>query len=469
MNQKYKSLAKDTLIFAIGSLGSKLILFFLVPIYTNYLSPEEYGTTELIYTVEQLLVPFASMLIYDAVLRFGLSKKENPTDVLKCGLLVTTIGAIVALFATPLVGLYQSIANWKWYVSIYCILNMYSSLFLNYLKVKNRNLLFAISSIVQTVTLAGLNILFLCFFNMKIEGFLLATLASYFSGICVCFCYKGLIRDLCQGVANRKLLSEMLLYSVPLIFNSVSWWIIHSTDKFMIEYMISTSALGIYTAASKIPSLINVITSIFQQAWGLSAIKEIEDDNDAIFYSNIFKLLTTTVFGISMVVILLIKPFMSIYVGKAFSEAWLLIPLLLVGACYCTISSFFGAIYSALKRSLNSMMTTMVAGTINIILNYFLIRKIGIMGAVIATAISYIAISIIRIADSRRFLKFDLGVKPFVINSIILLVQSFAISVGKNVYVISLLALIMFVFFNLRQIKIMVKMLAVVMRRKLNR
>ena len=74
MNDKYKALFKDTIIFAIGNLGSKMILFFLVPLYTNYLTTEEYGTADLIFTVAQLVVPVVSLTIYDAVIRFGLDK-----------------------------------------------------------------------------------------------------------------------------------------------------------------------------------------------------------------------------------------------------------------------------------------------------------------------------------------------------------------------------------------------------------
>ena len=74
---KYKRLISDTVIFAIGNLGSKIILFFMVPLYTNYLSAEEYGTSDLVFTIAQLLMPFVSLVIFDAVLRFGLSKNAK--------------------------------------------------------------------------------------------------------------------------------------------------------------------------------------------------------------------------------------------------------------------------------------------------------------------------------------------------------------------------------------------------------
>ena len=82
MNNKYKLLLKDTFIFAIGSLGSKVILFFLVPLYTNYLTTAEYGTADLVSTFSTLLVPIVSLSIERAVIRFGMKQGLEKEKVL---------------------------------------------------------------------------------------------------------------------------------------------------------------------------------------------------------------------------------------------------------------------------------------------------------------------------------------------------------------------------------------------------
>lgn len=74
---RYKELFRDTAIFAIGSIGTKLILFLMVPLYTNYMSSAEYGTADLIFTIAQLMTSFLSIVIFDAVIRFGLSAEKN--------------------------------------------------------------------------------------------------------------------------------------------------------------------------------------------------------------------------------------------------------------------------------------------------------------------------------------------------------------------------------------------------------
>ncbi len=73
MSSRYKTLIKDFFIFGLGSIGSKLILFLLVPLYTNYMTDAEYGISDLVFTTAQLVAPFLSVVIFDAVTRFGLS------------------------------------------------------------------------------------------------------------------------------------------------------------------------------------------------------------------------------------------------------------------------------------------------------------------------------------------------------------------------------------------------------------
>ena len=97
MNKKYKELSGNTIIFAIGTFGAKVIMFFMVPLYTNILTASEYGTADLIQTISSLFVPIFSIMIQDAVLRFGLSENINKRSVLKNALFINLIGMLIAI------------------------------------------------------------------------------------------------------------------------------------------------------------------------------------------------------------------------------------------------------------------------------------------------------------------------------------------------------------------------------------
>ena len=429
----------------------------MVPLYTNCLSTEQYGITELIYTFQQLIVPFVSLVVFDAVVRFGLSKEEKKQDVLKCALFVLLVGAIATLIITPIIGLYDSISDWKWFVCIYVILSMLLSVLLNYLKVLNKNIAYAIISIAQALTLAVSNIVFLLIANFGITGYMMSVFISSFIAIVLCVIFGRTFSELRAGKLDWLLLKRMIVFSAPLIFNNISWWAIHSSDRIMIELMISTSALGIYTVAAKIPSLVNVLTTVFQQAWGISSIREVENDNDKNYYSTIFLFLFTFVFFASICIMLIIKAFMSIYVGKDFFEAWSYVPLLLVGASYSAISSFFGSLYGALKKSINNMITTIIAALINIAVNFICIHYFGIIGAAIGTASAYFVVAIIRMIDCHRYVKFNPNLIYFLIDSVIAISLAILISLGINIYISSVVAIVLFIAVNIKNLYRLVK------------
>lgn len=443
MNEnKYKGLLANTLIFALGSIGSKVILFFLVPLYTNVLNTEQYGVAELIFTIGQLILPFISLTIFDALLRFGLLPTVKKEEVLKCSATIFVIGSITMIAFTPLLSFYETVSPWKWYVCIYVITLFASNNTLIYLKVQENNKFYAFVSILQALLLLLFNVVFLIFLKLGIRGYLISTIASTGLSAILAFFLGGMHREITKAKLNNKLLGEMVKYSAPLIVNNVSWWMIHSSDKIMIEWMIGASFLGLYTAASKIPSLLNVIITIFSQAWGLSSIKEYDSSNDRNFYSKVFRSFVVLIFIAFMLITCITKTFMRLYVGDEFYPAWRYVPVLLLSAVFAGFSSFTGALYGALRKSKNVMQTTLVAGIINIMVNYLLIRRIGIMGAAIGTLLSYVVIAFVRMVDIYQYIKIDYSKGLFISLLGISTCQCLAVSLDWHIYLVSFVCII---------------------------
>ena len=450
--RKFKALFKDTIIFALGSLGSKLILFFLVPIYTNYLTRAEYGTADLVSTFSQLIIPFVSLVIQEAVIRFGMKSGTKKEDVALCAFIIIGLSTILTFIITPIIGFYEPISEWKWFLCAQIIFSGFREVECAYLKVKNRNRVFALVSVMQTAILATTNILAITVLHLGIKGYLLANIIAPGCAALVAFFAAGLHCDLKTAAFDKGLLKQMVIYSSPLILNNVSWWVIHSSDKIMIETMISLSTLGIYTAATKIPSLINVITGIFSQAWGLSSIREVESSNDGDFYSSVFVLYSTLTVGACICITTIIKPFMSIYVGVDFLDAWKLTPLLLSAAVFNSISSYFGSLYAAAERTINNMWSTIVCAITNVILNYFFIRMVGVWGAVIGTVVSYFVVAHIRMFGIKKYILISFKMKKYIVNILIMITQSILVSVEWNIYPVSIVAIALFIFVNWKTI-----------------
>lgn len=448
MNKKYKELSGNTLVFAIGTFGSKFILFFMVPLYTNILTTSEYGTADLIQTIASLLVPLFSIMIQDAVLRFGLSENTNKKSVLKNALLISLIGAIIAIMVIPILRLYTPVCEWTGYLYGILITNMLANVLLSYVKATNRNKLYSVCGVLSTFILAGLNVVFLLFFNMGIEGYLLSIIFSQIFSCIFLFIGAKVFKDLNGARFDSMLLKEMILYSFPLIANNLSWWILNSSDKLMVEYYCGVGDLGLYTAASKIPALISVINTVFLQAWTISSIKDYEKEKDTTFFENIFSFYSLAMIGVTSVVLLVIRNLMHVYVGVEYQDSWRFVPFLLFGTVFYGFSLFFGTIYSAAKKNVYIALSTAVSAFVNIIINLILLPRVGVIAAAVSTALSYFVVGSYRMIDSRRLLKFNVHPGKFVINILLLLFQTVVVTLEWNDIWCSIVIILVLLFVN---------------------
>ena len=165
-------------------------------------------------------------------------------------------------------------------------------------------------------------------------------------------------------------------------------------------------------------------------------------------------------------IILIIKPFMSIYVGDDFFSSWTLVPLLVYGIVLYSFSTFFGAIYGMVKKNIAVTVTTIIAAIVNLLLSVVLIPRIGLFGAAIATMAGYFAIGIIRMIHSRKYLKFDYNKFTFFVSMIILLAQVIMVSFEIHVYLVSACALALLLIVNLKEIKAVCSMILKTLKKR---
>ena len=165
----------------------------------------------------------------------------------------------------------------------------------------------------------------------------------------------------------------------------------------MLLWLIGAGANGLYTVANKIPSIFTTFSSLFSQAWRLSAISNFDDEQGKTdFYSRVYIFYFLFCVYICFILVALSKVFASILFKNDYYSAWILIPMLLFASLMGGLSGFLESIYAAAKKTKQLLISMFIGSLFNIVLNYFLIKEIGIIGAPIATAISFIVIWIIR-------------------------------------------------------------------------
>ena len=403
--QRNKYLLKNTVIFSIGNFGTKIISFFLVPLYTNILTTREYGTVDLIYTIGMVLVPLLTLNIGESIMRFALDKDADCDKIMSTGITILIFGALIGLLILPIANLFESVSNYSIYIYLYTLTLAFSQIFLCYLRGKEFLLKYSIGNIIQSLTIAIFNIIFLIGMKKGIEGYLMAYILAN-----VCTGLYGFWAGKVNLVIKKysidiELSKNMIKYSVVLIPNSFMWWIMNSSDRMMVSAMISVTANGVYAVAYKIPTLLSTITTIFNQAWSYSAIREDESEDKEEYNNRVYDNLVTIVIVVATGLLMIMKPFLSVYVGKEYYAAWHYVPYLIVGFVFMTLGSFIATSYTVHKDSMGFLISGTVGAIINLILNFILIPMMGVSGAAFATCISYFGVFAYRIKDTQKYIK----------------------------------------------------------------
>lgn len=421
----YKKLIGNSFIFAIGRLSSKLLSFLLVPLYTYYLSAAEYGTVDLVITTVSMLLPIVSTSMFDAVLRFIMDKKSDADLILMNALNVSMIGFVISLLFYPVILQIDLLGGTSLVFFMYIILflQIIERIFAEYTRAIGEIKKFAFNGIILTFSTGVLNVLFLVILGYGVPGYFFAIILSNIISILYLFFSTKAYTHIDFTLIKKTSMINLLRYSAPLIPNALMWWLINASSRYFIRFFISVSANGLFAVASRVPTLISIVTQVFMQAWQLSAIEEYENETKSIFYSNVFNYLSSALFLGTSAIIIILKPMFNIIFATEYYEAWIVVPFLLLGAVFSSFSGFLGTNYIAAKQTKGVFKTSVYGGIISLFLNFLLISTLGIVGAGLSSMFSFIVMWIIRHFDTKKFIKMEVNWQNFVINIILITIQ----------------------------------------------
>ncbi len=403
-NSRNKYFVKNTIIFAIGNFGTKLINFFMVPLYTYVLSTSEYGEINNILSVCGILIPLVLCNISESVRRYLLDKNSDKSKIQSVELIWFGIGSLISLLLYFILTFVPYYSNYAMEMSLYVFSNALVTVCLEYLRGEEKFVLYTIFSLIQTVLIASLNVLFLVHFHYGIEGYYWSYIISYFVVAVLAFVIGNQVKTLKKLKFDKALFKEMSIFSLTLVPNSLMWWITNASDKLMITHFVSAAANGIYSVAAKLPTMISTFNTILMQAWQISAIKE-SDSEDKVEYNNkMFKLYMSTTAIVCAGLLLINRPFLSIYVAPEFYEAWKYSPILIVSSSFSTLATFVGTSYYVEKDAKGNLLSATSGAVINLILNLIMIPILGVTGAAIATCVSHFVVFVYRIVDTKKYL-----------------------------------------------------------------
>lgn len=454
---KYKKLASNTIIFAIGSFGSKILLLLLTRLYTGNINPSDNSTKELLELTANFLIPIITFSIADAVIRYGLDKNYDNRKVFTSACVAEVGGVVLLLVLSPLLNLLPYTDGYVVLLVIYCITSGFRQIASQFVRARGLVRLFAMDGILATLTLFLFNITFISMLHMGVTGFLISVILSDLLSGLFLWGVAGLRKYCSLRYLDRRIMRTMIRFSVPLIPSALLWLVTGFSDRLFIRYMpgpdglVGETAAGIYGVSTKIPNLISTISTIFFQAWNMSAIEENDSKDRGRFYHRVFDAYQSFMFIASAALIVFVRILSDILINSdvypEYATAFRYTPVLIVGVLMMCFNQFLSSVYTATQHTTHSFWTALVAAIVNIALNIVLIYYWGIMGAAVATFCSYFVCYCIRIVDARRYVYFPVNHAKFAANTAMLFLLGITVVDAPPMWILLLTVGFVFVLF----------------------
>lgn len=422
---KYRMLMSNTFLISIGTFGSKLLSFLMVRFYTGVMTPADYGTADLIMQAANLLLPVVSRGIVNGVFRFSVDRPHSRKSIFSAGFYTITAGAVPLAGIAFLLSGTAAFHGYAALIACYTLASCYHSLCAQFIRAEGKTALFAGQGILNTALVVGLNILFLVVFRLGITGYVLSVALADVLCTIYLVCKERLWKLLVRH-PKKAMSRQMLRYSVPLIPTTVFWWITSVSDRYMVTGFLGADANGLYAVAYKIPTVLTLVSDVFLEAWQFSAISAAEGSRKEHirFYAQVWQVFQAVMFLAGSAVIALCRGEIRLLAAAEYYDAWIYVPVLSFAMVFSTFATFLGSVYMVTKKSGLSFWTAMAGAGANLALNLLLIPSVGIQGAAIATAVSYLLSFTIRMVTTRCLIPFRLSVGHLFGNSLVLIVQT---------------------------------------------
>jgi len=400
LGSELRRLAKHSVIYGLGGLVSRILAIFLLPLYTSYLEPEDYGRVETLVALTAVLVTILRGGISSAFFRFYFDSPEprerlrvirtafwftmaSATAGLVAGLLLADVIADLLSLGPDQDGLVRAA-----FVGLWAQMNLeqLTSLF----RVEERSVSFVIAALVRVAVTVLTTVLLVVVLEQGALGVVLGTAIGTLA------VYLGLLayRRVQLGLEfDRGLLREMNRFGLPLVPSALALWTVNFSDRFFLAHLAGQDDVGRYSLGVRIASAVVLLLVAFRTAWPAFAYS-IDDDREARRTYG-FVLTYLLFVGCWLALALgLLAPWIVQVLAPTNSDFWggarVVAPLAFAGVAWGAYTVVAIGVGRARRTQFNWVVTG-AAAALNVVLNLILIPAIGIMGAALAMVASFTA------------------------------------------------------------------------------
>ncbi len=468
MFDQLKHTFKHTAIYSLGNISTKLIGFILLPLYTNplYLSTTEYGIWATLEITAQILVGVLSLNLPIAMLRWSSEKKKEEeigSVIFTSAIALLGIIALTLLFLMPNTDFFSNLlfssskfSRYFFFLFIYVSIGIYNGIPLNVLRLKEKSVYYVTATVLKFTTILILNIYFVVYRHEGVVGIIKGQLIG--ETMLAIVTLPMILKSFTYRFEKNTMV-QMVKYGSPLVLSSVSAFIISFGDRYILLHFLDKASVGIYSVGYKISSVINMlILQSFQLGFLPIAYKKLGDKDEKRFFSKILTyyslILTFTALGVSLFGYEIIELFTK---DKAYFAAVPVIPIIALTFVLKGIQYNFALAFHYTKKTYYNAGIVIFTAVLNVSLNFFLIPRIGIIGAAISMLTSIFVMTLISYYFEQKVypLPFEIGkiLKIVTVGILFFLASLFFFSsfglLARILLKLFLLLLILFVFWKI--------------------
>ena len=397
---------KDIGVYAIGNIGSKLITFLMVPLYTYFVhDTSDFGYYDLCLNVCFLLMPFFTLQLRDGAFRFLLDcddeekRQRIVTFVSRTMLTTLSLAALLAIVMAMTTNIHYLGYALGLLIAL-SLQEVYSQVF----RGLGNNRAFAATGILSALGIGVFSILFVAMMGMGIKGIFLANILARILALLIVESRVRLItRNTRWSLSARQVGRDIIRYTLPLLPGSLCWWLTGSSDRLFISHFLGLDINGVYAVAIRFTGIITTLAIIFYQAWQETAILQYNSPDRNRFFSKMFN---GYIFLLSVILVgyvFMLKVNYGWLVADEYSESLNYIYPLAVSAVIFAIAAFFDMGYQCAKDTKRTLPAIVLAAIVNVLFNFALIKPLGVYGVIITQLITYVVLVTYRWFDMKRY------------------------------------------------------------------
>lgn len=399
---KKNSLAKNTFLLMVATIMNKGIMVIAIPLFSRWLTTEEYGLFDVYTTYITLLVPLLTLAIGEAVFRYGIEKEgtEHQIAYISSGLFVTVVGVFFLIIVSFLFfeNNYQIMIPFM----LYAIMDILGEYLLGFMRTIRKISYYAICSIASTLLVFLLTFLFVKILGFGVSGIMFAYAVSSGAKNLIIIIITKFYKYINFNSINKAMIFEMLKYSVMLVLSNISWWIVNVSDRWLIKCFLGVSSNGIYAAACKIPNLVASLTAMFSISWQEAAIDELNSENRSKYFDSIYNKMLVLILSISTCLTASNFLIFGLFFDSRYEEGRVYLPILAASSVFHAMIFFFNGINISLKKPKANSVSVFVGAVTNFIINISLINHVQLYAAAISTLVSNAIIFLVMMISVRK-------------------------------------------------------------------